>query len=211
MARRWDGVPGLRGARSGPQQTDGSSIDAVREHPVRVREQRRHQHVKRSFNRRIVSIEVGGRLLEPMTESRSVGKPGECPIESGSGRVQSQPSTLEHAVEPRPVPNRDGVGLSFHLSADMLDEDIEIHPRVVHPAPRETVVEEYVHDDPRIAPAGSGDTSEARLECVVTVRESVDGAVECDSGRNSGRNGAFDFALDEVGADVPRAYLVVVR
>ena len=177
---------------------------------VRVLAQRRHEHVKRSFYRRIVSIEIDGRLPEPLTEPRPAGKPGEYPIEPGSGRVQTQPSTLEHALEPHPVPDRDDVGLSLHLGADMLDEGIESHRRVACPAPRETVVEKHVQDDPGVAPAGSGDTCQARLECVVAVRKSIDGAVERDTGHDSRMNDAFDSALDEVGADVSGAHLVVV-
>ena len=177
---------------------------------VRVLAQRRHEHVKRRFYRRIVSIEIDGRLPEPMTEPRPAGKSGEYPIEPGSSRVQTQPSTLEHALEPRPVPDRDDAGLSFHSGADMLDEGIEAHSRVVRPAPRETVVEKHVQDDPGVAPAGSGDICQARLECVVAVRESIDGAVERDPGHDSRWNDAFDSALDEIGADVSGAYLVVV-
>ena len=199
-----------RGARVGPYRTGRPSIDAVRENMVRVLAQRRHEHVKRSFYHRIVSIEVDGCLREPMTEPRPAGKPGEYPIEPGSGRVQTQPSTFEHTLEPRPVSDRDDVGLSLHLNAELLDEGIEPHRRVVRPAPRETVVEEYVQDDPGVAPAGSGDICQARLECVVAVRESIDGAVECDTGHDSRRNDAFDSALDEVGADVSDTYLVIV-
>ena len=44
-ARRW----------RGPSATGGSSTGVVREHLPRVLAQRRHQHMKRRFNRRIVS------------------------------------------------------------------------------------------------------------------------------------------------------------
>ena len=53
-----------RGARSGPNRAGRSSIDAVCEHLVRMLAQRGHQQVKRRLDRRIVSIEIGGRLLE---------------------------------------------------------------------------------------------------------------------------------------------------
>lgn len=193
-----------------PGRADPVSVEEAREHLVHVLAQRRHEHVKRIFHRRIVSVEVGGRLLEPMTEPRPAGKPGEYPIEPGSGRVQSQPSAFEHALEPRPVPDREDAGLSFYSIADVLDEGVQAHRRVVRPASRETVVEEYVHDDPGVAPAGCGDTGQARLECVVAVRESIDGPVERDTGHDRGRDGAFDPALDEVGADVSGEYLVIV-
>ena len=198
------------GGRGGRCRTGGSSVDALREHLARVLAHCRHQHMKRRFNHRIVSIEIGGCLLELPTESRPTGKPRECSVEPGSGRVQTQPSTLEHAFEPRPVPDRNDVGLSLHLGADMLHECVEAHRRVVRPAPRETVVEEYVHDDPGVASAGSGDISQARLERVVAISEPIDGAVECDSDRDAGRYHAIDPPLDEVRADVPGAYLVVV-
>ena len=54
-ARRWCGNPDRRGAWRGPSPTGGSSTGVVREHPPRVLAQRRHQHMKRGFNRRIVS------------------------------------------------------------------------------------------------------------------------------------------------------------
>lgn len=199
---------GMGAIRIGPAGLQ--SIDVVREHLVRVLAQRRHEYVKRVLYRRIVSIEIGGRLPEPMTEPRPAGKPGEHLIEAGSGRVQSQPSTFEHALEPRPIPDRKNAGLPFHLMADVLDEGIQVHRRVARPAPRETVVEEYVHDDPGVAPAGSGDTCQTGLEGRVAVRESVDGPVERDTGHDPGRGDAFNPALDEIGADVSGKYLAVV-
>ena len=171
---------------------------------------RRHQHVKRGFDRRIVSIQIGARLVELAAESRPAGNPGKDPIESGPGRVQAQPSTFDHAFQPRPVPHRNGVGLSRHLDADMLDEGVETHAGVARPASRKAVVEEYVQEHPGVPAPGRGDAGQTRSERVVGIREPVDGAVERDPGRDAGRNRTVHPAPDEVRADVSGAYLVVV-
>ena len=199
------------GAGSGPHWRIGRiSIDAVREHLVHVLAQRGHEHAKRSFNRRVVPIEIGGGLPEPMTVPRPKGQPGERLIEPLSVRVQSQPPTFEHAFEPRPVPDRQELGLSRHPGAYTLDEGVEACRRVVRPAPRQAVVEEHVDDDRRVTPAGSGDARQARLECVVAVGKSIDGAMEHHSGHDSRPGKAFDPALDQVGEYVSGEYLVIV-
>ena len=174
------------GTRAGPLRIGMASIGAACEHLARMFAQRRHEHVKRSLYRRVVSVEIGGRLLEPIAESRPAGEPREHPIKPGSGRVHTQPPAFKHALEPRPVPDRDDVGLLLHAGADVFDEDIQAYCRVVRPASRKTVVEEYVDDDSRVAPAGSGDIRHACLERVVAIREPIDGAVQRDTRQDSG-------------------------
>ena len=175
-----------------------------------MRAQCRHQYMKRSLDLRIVSVEIGARLVEKAAEPRPAGKPGNGLIDAGAGRVQAQPSTVDHAFQPRFVSYRNCIDLPCDPGADMLDEGVEIHPGVVRPATCETVVEEDVQENPGVATTGGGNAVQTRPECMVTVREPVYAAMQRDSGCNAGGNRVGDPALDEVRADVSGTYLVVV-
>ena len=186
------------------------SIDAAREHLVHMLTQRGHQHAKRRVDRRVVSIEVGSSLLEPMAVPGPAGQSGERPLESVSSRVQSQPSTFEHAFEPLPVPDRQELGLPLHPGAHMLGEGIKAYRRVVRPASRQAVVEEHVDDDLGVAPAGSSDTRQARPVCVMAIGKSIDGALERDSGHDSGWGDSLDPAPDQVREHVSGEHLGII-